>query len=200
MMPDRAEIVSSLEGAWRLARLDRSGMTYFNLSVAGFWRSFFAAILVAPGYAVLVAQKLAESGAASPEAAPSVAAAGEPAVVWTVVVQTLTYAMSWALFPIAAAIITWLLSLSRFYVALIVAGNWAAVLQMGAFIGVLALGYVLPAPLAPFLITLVTGGILFYQWFVVRTALQTGGGVALALVLVDLLLNTVLNIGADRLV
>lgn len=199
-MPDRLEILQSLEGAWRLARLDRAGMTFFNLTVAGFWRSFFAAILVAPGYAILVAQKLADRDAVAPEAAPSVVATGEPAAIWVVIVQTATYALSWAVFPIVAAVLTWLLNLGRAYVALIVAGNWAAVIQMAAFLAALVLGYLLPAALAPVLITVVTGGILFYQWFVIRTALQTSGGVALVLVLVDLLVNTVINVGADRLV
>lgn len=199
-MPDKAEILQSIQGAWRLARLDRGGMAFFNLTVTGFWRSFFAAVLVAPGYALLVAQKFDRGEATAPEVAPSVAASGEPAVIWIAIVQGLTYALSWVIFPIAAAVVTWLLSLGRFYVALIVAGNWAAVIQMAAFIGVLALGYVVPAALVPVLMTVVTGGILFYQWFVVRTALQTSGGVALALVLIDLLLNTMINLGADRLV
>jgi hypothetical protein len=199
-MPDRLEILQSLQGAWRLARLDRAGMTFFNLTVAGFWRSFFAAVLVAPGYAILIAQKLAEREAVAPEVAPSVVATGEPAMIWAVVVQAVTYVLSWAAFPIVAALLTWLLNLGRAYVALIVAGNWASVIQMAAFLAALLLGYVLPAALAPILITVVTGGILFYQWFVIRTALQTSGGVALAFVLVDLLVNTMINVGADRLV
>ena len=58
LMPDRAEVLRSLYGAYRLAFLDQSGMAHFNLSVDGFWRSFFAAVLVAPGFAVLVVQKL----------------------------------------------------------------------------------------------------------------------------------------------
>lgn len=199
-MPDREEILQSLEGAWRLVWLDRSGMTFFNLTVAGFWRSFFAAVLVAPGYAILVAQKLADREVLAPEAAPSVVAVGEPGATWVVVVQTITYCVSWIAFPIVAALLTWLLSLGRLYVALIVAANWASVIQMAAFLAALALGYVLPDPIRPVVITLVTGGILFYQWFVVRTALQTSGGVALAVVLVDLLVNTMINVGADRLV
>jgi hypothetical protein len=43
----------------------------------------------------------------------------------------------------------------------------------------------------------VTGGVLFYQWYIVRTALQTTGGIALALVLIDLVLNMTINLSAD---
>ena len=48
MIPDQQEVIRSIYGAWRLPWLDRSGMGHFNLSVDGFWRSFFAAVLVAP--------------------------------------------------------------------------------------------------------------------------------------------------------
>jgi hypothetical protein len=58
VMPNQEEVLRSIYGAYRLAWLDRSGMSQLNLSVEGFWRSFFAAILVAPGYALLVAQDL----------------------------------------------------------------------------------------------------------------------------------------------
>ena len=45
----------SIYGAYRLARLDAAGMSYFDTSVAGFWRSFFAAVIIAPFYAMLLA-------------------------------------------------------------------------------------------------------------------------------------------------
>jgi hypothetical protein len=186
MIPDQQEVYRSLYGAWRLAWLDRSGMGYFNLSVDGFWRSFFAAILVAPGYALLVVQELA----ARPE---------EVTPGWAFVVETLAYVIGWAAFPLAAIVATQLLGLSRNYAAMIIAANWAAVLQIGLFLGAMILGFVLP-PLAGALITIATGGILFYQWFVIRTALDTTGGIAIALVLLDLLLNSAISLTADGLV
>jgi hypothetical protein len=47
--------------------------------------------------------------------------------------------------------------------------------------------------------TLATGAILFFQWFVIRTALDTTGGIAIALVLVDLLVNAGISLTADSL-
>jgi hypothetical protein len=198
-MPGREEVLRSLYGAWRLARLDRAGMTHFNLTIEGFWRSFFAAVLVAPGYAILVAQKLAERSEVVPEDLPSAAATQTADLGWVLLVQTLAYLIGWAAFPLAAAVLTWFLNLGRNYVALIVAANWAAVIQIGLFLSALVLTFVLPGPLAGLLVTAVTVSILFYQWFVTRTALETTGGIALALVLVDLLLNTVINLSAERL-
>ena len=185
-MPDREEVFRSLYGAYRLAFMDQSGMTHFNLSVEGFWRSFFAAVLVAPGFAVLVGEKLL----ARPEPLD---------LGWAAVVQTLAYVLSWAAFPLVALALTQLLGLSRNYVPLIVALNWAAVLQIVVFLAAVVLGLLLPDVLEGLIMLIVTGGILFYQWFVTRTALQTTGGIALMMILIDLVLNTAINMSAERL-
>ncbi len=185
-MPDRKEVLESLYGAWRLAFLDRSGMRHFNLSVDGFWRSFFAAVLVAPGFALLVAQKLG-------------ARTGPLDLGWAALVQIVAYALSWAAFPLAAVVLTQLLGLSRNYVRLIIALNWASVLQVGVFLAALVVELVMPGLLDGLIVLLVTGAILFYQWFVTRAALETTGGIALLLVLVDLILNTAINLSAERL-
>jgi hypothetical protein len=185
MIPDQQEVIGSIYGAWRLAWLDRSGMSHFNLSVDGFWRSFFAAVLVAPGYALLVTQDL-------------IGRPGELSPAWAFVVETLGYAISWAAFPLIAVVATQLLGLTRNYAAMIIAANWAAVIQIGAFLVAVALGFVLPA-FAGFVVTLATVAILVYQWFVFRTALNTTGGIAIALVLVDLLVNAAISLTADSL-
>ena len=90
MIPDRVEVLHSLYGAWRLAMLDVSGMRHFNLSVEGFWRSFFAAVIVAPGYALLVVQRTLDR--------PEGYALGS-----TVVVESIAYVVAWAAFPIVAS-------------------------------------------------------------------------------------------------
>jgi hypothetical protein len=94
--------------------------------------------------------------------------------------------------------LTQVLGLSRYYSALIIAVNWAAVIQIAAFLLAVGVAFVAP-PLSSLLVTLVTGAILFYQWFVVRTALETTAGLALAVVLVDLLVNIAINLSASRL-
>jgi hypothetical protein len=185
-MPDREEVISSLYGAFRLALMDRSGMAHFNLTFEGFWRSFFAAVLAAPGFALLVAEKLV----ARPEPL-------DPG--WATLVQLLGYALSWAAFPLAAVMLTRLFGLSQHYVALIVALNWATVMQMVILLVAVLVGLALPDLLEGLIMLLVTGGILFYQWFVTRSALQTSGGVALMMVLVDLVLNSVIHVSAEGL-
>lgn len=183
-MPERPEILSSLYGAYRLARLDASGMTWFDLTVDGFWKSFFAAVLVAPGYALIVALSLQEN----PAPAPWIA---------ILVVQTLAYAIGWVVFPIAALFATRMLGLGARYVPLIVAANWAAVLQMVLFLAALLFQAGFPGGFGGLAVGVITVAILFYQWFVVRTALETSGAIALALLLLDLLLNALVSSLAD---
>ena len=44
----REQIARGIRGALLLARFDARGMEYFDLSVEGFWDSFFGAVLAAP--------------------------------------------------------------------------------------------------------------------------------------------------------
>ena len=185
-MPDREEVLRSIYGAYLLARMDASGMGLMNLTVEGFWRSFFAAVLVAPGYALLVVHRMMTR--------PESVDAG-----WAFLVHVLAYVIGWAAFPVIALVLTFLLSVSHNYVSLIVAANWAAVIQVMAFLLVIAATLVLPTLLAGMLLAVITIAMLFYQWFVIRTALQTSGAIAFALVLVDLAVNTAINVSAERI-
>jgi hypothetical protein len=184
-MPDRAEVLSALYGAYRLAWFDGSGMTYFNLTVEGFWRSFFAAVLIAPAYAILVGMQW--SGEAE-----------DSSIALLFLSEGIGYTLAWCAFPIVALVLTRLLGLDRHYVALIVAHNWSAVPQTAAFVAVVLFGMILPEGLGTLLVTLTTGAILVYQWFVIRTALQSSGGIALMLLLVDLVVTSLISAGADR--
>jgi hypothetical protein len=182
-MPDREEVLSALYGAYRLAWFDVSGMTFFNLTVEGFWRSFFAAVLVAPAYAVLVGMRVPVA---------------ELNIALVFLIESIGYVLAWCAFPLVALALTRLLGLDRNYVALIVAHNWSAVLQMAAFLAVVLLGVIVPAALGTLLVTVTTIAILVYQWFVIRTALQTSGAIALMLLLVDLVITSIISAGADR--
>jgi hypothetical protein len=182
-MPDREEVLSALYGAYRLAWFDVSGMTFFNLTVEGFWRSFFAAVLVAPAYAVLVGMRVPVA---------------ELNIALVFLIESIGYVLAWCAFPLVALALTRLLGLDRNYVALIVAHNWSAVLQMAAFLAVVLLGVIVPAALGTLLVTVTTIAILVYQWFVIRTSLRTSGAMALMLLLVDLVITSMISAGADR--
>jgi hypothetical protein len=55
-------IVSGLYGVFRLACLKRYGADYFDKTLQGFWRSFFAAVLTLPFYVILIALHFGEPG------------------------------------------------------------------------------------------------------------------------------------------
>jgi hypothetical protein len=187
-MPSTSEVVAALYGASRLLRFDAAGMGYFDLSVDGFWRSFFAAVPTAPLYAILVALELGRR----PEAVN---------VGWTVVVWTLAYGVGWAAFPLAAVPLTRLLRVTDRYVALIVAYNWASVPQTLIILvaALLEASGVMPGGLGTITMLGATLFVLVYHWFIARTALDVGGLTAAGVVLLMLIIGDLVHVGANRL-
>jgi len=188
-MPDRQEVTRSIYGVWRLALLDASGFAWLNVSIDGFWRSFFAAILVAPLYVLI------QIIGASPDVAAD-------DLGWVVLVKGVGYALSWIAFPVVMLFLSRMFALADFYVGYIIAVNWSSTIQMLAFFVVVAVtaGGVVPAGLGALLITLVTAALLFYQWFIARVALRVGALTATGLVVIDVLLGVFINLGSDRLI
>lgn len=184
-MPGRQEVLSSLYGAYRLAWFDENGMAYFNISVEGFWRSFFAAFLLAPFYVLSIGQDIM-----TPEGGFSL---------WALIVHLSTYCISWVVFPLVAFFATDLLGLGHRFTALVVAVNWSSVLTFGLLtvsIGFVAMVQQSSAQLA---LLAVTTGLIVYHWFVIKTALGTTAPIAIAFVLFNFLLGAMLHQLAERL-
>ena len=53
-IPSRPEIANALNGTWMLVKRDRGGVSWLDGSVDGFWKSFFAAVLLAPFYGLML--------------------------------------------------------------------------------------------------------------------------------------------------
>lgn len=173
------DVFAGLFGAWRLARLDPQGMSCFDATETGFWQSFFAAVLCAPAYALVVALDFGQEPVLASDAR-------------FVAVHAIAYVISWTAFPLAMARAARLLDRERFYLRYIVAQNWAHVLEMMLFLPALSLAAtgaswfaILPA-LAAFVI-------LGYQWYVARTALMIDGLRAAAVIGLALLLDVVVT-------
>ena len=200
MIPDRAEIYSSIYGAWRLARLDPSGMRFFSLTIEGFWRSFFAAVIVAPIYIYirLIRPIARVQMPQQPLDAPVVE--GEPPVDAgpNLVVDIGAYVVGWAAFPVLMILLARLLNLSGQYVSFIVAYNWANVVQWAVFGVAATIAAALGAEtgLGVVLNLAALAAVLFYQWFVARTALLTSAYVAAGIVVIDVLLGLIINFAA----
>lgn len=177
-MPSFTEIAYGLYGAWRLAHLDRSAMSLFDRTVSGFWKSFFAAVLVAPAYLILRVLDVDQSGIA---AGP----------LHSFIVLALGYIVSWLAFPVVMHPICHMIDRPEYFISFIVANNWAKVLQIYAILLIVAIHEtgLLPAAIGTLLVFLTNVLIFAFEWFIARTALNIGGMAAAGLVILGGVLN-----------
>lgn len=178
MIPDRQEILWSLQGAWLLVRRQDDGMRRLNLTVGGFWRSFFAAVLILPLY---VPFSLIEAGKR-----------GVPAgryLVWELAV----YALVWVCWPFALLALCWLLGRTRRFAAMVIASNWVSVPEYAILAGAHLIALAMP-PIAPIAVLAALAFVLTIEYFVARTALDIGAVPAIGVVTVNLLLVMMLNL------
>jgi hypothetical protein len=176
------EISFGLFGAWRLAHLDPRGMEYFDRSEEGFWRSFWAAAVMAPAYALIVGLRLMERPTQS----------GSLRVV---LIEIIGYVIGWTAFPLVAWYLLQALGKQSRYFGYIVAYNWANVVQICIYLPVTALNASggVPDAAMSLLALAATAAIVFYQYFIARTALQVDTPVAAGIVFLDLLLGILLH-------
>ncbi len=190
MIPSLPQAAAALYGAWRLLRFDREGLQYFEAASAGaFWRSFFAAVLIAPGYAILVALHLAESDVAA-------------GAVSTFTIHVLAYVISWTAFPLVVHSVAQGLGRADHWVGFVIALNWSKVLQMAIYLPIALLAASGALGLnGPGLATLLgLTAILIYQWFVTRSALDITGPQAAGLTGLDVVLGITITAFADAAV
>lgn len=187
-IPSQADILRALYAAWRLALRDPGAMAQFDLSIAGFWRSFFAVVLVAPFYFLLLRLEY--------NLLPAV-----PALGGFFLVKGLFFLISWAAYPLLMIPLTRMLGLGQYYIGFIVAYNWSAVIVILVLLPPFTLfGLQVIGPgAAGFLNLLATMAVLYYRWFLTRTALAISGGLALGFVFIDLLLSILFDITGNRL-
>lgn len=184
--PALSEIAYGLYGAWRLLRRDPDGKQVFRNDVEGFWNSFFAAVIVAPGYAVLVGLHINDGGASAD-------------LVSTTLIHLEAYAITWLLFPLAMFYLCAGLEREEQWLPFVVALNWSKVLQLVIYLPfslLAATGALGPGGGA--LVTLgATMAVLIYQWFVTKTMLDIPGPTAAGLTGIDLVLGILITTFAD---
>ena len=169
-----AELRNSIAGALRLARFDSSALNAFNRTLEGFWRSFFAAVIVGPLQLLLSFEVAANSGGA--------ARIGDD---WPL--GLLAFIVHWLAFPVVMlTVVDWLDRRHRFFVFL-VALNWSNLVQVGLLLLVYspAAAMLLPAQLLRLVGSVAVAYILVYEWFIAKVGLDISGGKAVAIVLLD---------------
>jgi hypothetical protein len=181
------ELVVSLHGAWLLAKRDPGGMNWFDISVGGFWRSFWAAAVAFPFYLLLMALP----------APPGQGYAASPTEIF--LVRCLGYGMAWVAFPLVAIPLTRLIDRSSFYVPMVIALNWASVIQSGIMTVAILLTFALPDAMGSFVTLVGYGVVLYYAYFVTRVSLNVGVATAVAFVLIGSLLEILIYSFTDGL-
>jgi hypothetical protein len=182
-LPAWTEVQLAIGGALKLARGDRRGLGFFDISIDGFWRSFRAALMCYPFYLVLLSFRVA---------APYWEASGVPRIV---VVETIGYAISWVAFPLLVMpLARWLGREDRF-LAFMVAYNWCQVPQTLLFVilGADAATGLFSAEFAQVAEFAAAVAVLVYEWYIARVALAVSPAQAVPVVLLDLLLGTLLG-------
>ncbi len=180
------DAATGMYGAYRLARGDAGGMAFFDTTVEGFWRSFYAAALVAPLFLILLGVRYQSGHVEAP--------------IWRyLTVQSIAYVIAWVAFPLLMVGLARALEREERYIPYIVAYNWASVWQNSVYLPFLVFAdfRVVPASLAGPLNFILLALVLIYIWFVTRTALAIGPLTAVGLVAVDFLLGIFINVIAQ---
>jgi hypothetical protein len=190
-MPTTAwlEVRRAFVGALRLAKGDRGGLSCFDRSLDGFWRSFRAAIIAYPLYLVLLTMRV------------STAEWERSGGLLIVTVETIAYVIAWAAFPLIMLTVTRWIDRSHRLFDFMVPYNWSQVPQTALFllVGLEAESGVLTGPAAQAIEVAAAIAVLVYEWFIARVALDTTASAAAFVVFVDLVLGALISHVASSL-
>ena len=182
-----ADIANALYGAWRLARLDRGGLAFFDHGEAAFWRSFRAAFIAYPAFLLLLPLGPGDSGTTD--------------WVRVLLVETIAYVIGWTAFPLVILPVTRILGRESLWLDFIIVYNWSQVLQYGAILAIIAVSL---SGLAP---PVLQGGLLYlaylavfaYEGFIARIVLNISWPAAGMIVLIDFVLGRLISVTAESL-
>lgn len=185
VLPTAPELARAAYGAWRLALFDARGLDCFDGTAAAYWRSFQAAVVLAPAYAVLVSYRLARMPA-QPD-------------LWTfVLVEVIAYTINWVAFPLAMVYVCDRIGRPDRYLRYVAAHNWSVIVQLAALLAATTAAALLGPGAGALLNFAAMTAILAYQWFIARTALAVAGRTAAMIVGLDLAIGIVLSVVAGR--
>jgi len=181
-LPSWGECTAALRGFAAVLRGDARALDCYDLSVDGFWRSFWPVLLLTVPYTLLL-EPLAEAAGAP--------AAGFAALAGQAILQLAT----WLGYVVLMIVFSRAFGLTGRYAAFVILYNWAQAIVMLATLPVLALTeWGLLPPGTP----LGWSGLLLLLWLyavtrIARIALAAPLGVSLLAALLDLAVTVILH-------
>jgi hypothetical protein len=182
------EIGRSIFGAWILARFNASGLNFFDDTVDGFWRSFWAAAIVLPAYAILLTLR------------SSVVTIGVGAGT-AFFVHSVSYVIGWIAFPFVMFYVAQMFNRDPWYCRYIAAYNWSVVLQtmLMLIVGLIAVSGIFPPVVGGWATAIALIFVLVYKGFIAHVALQATWAGAAGIVFMDFCLSLVLEGWSEKL-
>jgi len=177
------EAALSLYGAYRLARFDPNGLQFFEHSIGAFWRSFFAAVIVAPIFAIFLSIRYSTGEiSASLPAFITYEAAG--------------YIIAWLAFPVVMEGLSRTLDCRQHYVKFIIAYNWIMVIQNAVYLPIVIFGVggMVSQGTANGLALIALMWTFIYTGYVATKALEIPPMSAAGIVFIDLLLALLIDV------
>ena len=186
------EAVRSVTGAWRIARLDPQAMSYFNLTIDGFWRSFVAPAVLAPFYVGL--------SMVAPPSAIAAYMASDPT--GFVLVQLLLFAITVATLPLVMIPLSMVLRLTAGYVPFVIATNWSMIVVAVVMIPVALIvkTQLLGPDFSNLMFVMALISVLYYSYLIARASLGCNVSTAIGIVVLDFLLGRLIDRGAYDLI
>jgi len=183
------EVRLALVGALRLAKGDRGGLSCFDRSLDGFWRSFRAAVIAYPLYLILLMMRV------------TIAEWERSGGFYIIVVETIAYVIAWVAFPLAMLTVTRWLNRSHRFFDFMVPYNWSQLPQSALFVlvGLQSTSDAISTQPAQVIEIAAAIAVLVYEWFIARVALETTAAAAALVVLVDLVLGVLISHVASSL-
>ena len=185
-IPTRQEIANHLYGVWLLARRDRGGVGWLDGSVDGFWKSFFAAVLIAPFFGLALWLAIYST-------------ADEADLTAIFFIEAVSYVGAWFFWPLIASELCRLIDPDLDARTYIVACNWSEIWIMMLRLPLLALGVsgLLDTAVTQFLGLLFLIVVLFYRFTIARHTLDAPMPVAAGLTFVDMMSGRLWRSGTD---
>jgi hypothetical protein len=176
------EVRAALTGIVDLAKGDIIGLGYFENSPRALARSFWAALVVAPPWVLLLALQ-----GQTMKAGPAK----------MIAVQAIEYALLWTAFPVALyEILSRVGRTDRFYLYVSIR-NWASVIETPAVLFAAAFALAVPYDVAQLVPLFAMVAVFAFEWFLARVGLAVGIGAAAGIAALDFLLSVLIQLTAD---